>query len=66
MMENKYQVYGRKSHPQPLTFVGEVQTADVSALKDEAFKQFGMDGWVELIAFPVSAVVRVIPREESR
>lgn len=58
--EEQYHVYGRKAYPEPLEYVKSVPAADLDALAA------GDEGWVELIAFPASAAIRVIPWEESR
>jgi hypothetical protein len=60
-----FHVYGRKKYPEPLSFVGQFQALDAQALKSSVLGEQDESGWVELIAFPASAVFRVIPREEN-
>ena len=55
-----YHVYGRKSYPQPLEFVERVAVTEGENVPMPA----GED-WVEVIAFPETAVIQVIPRPEE-
>ena len=52
-----YYVYGRKAFDDPLAFVAQVAAGEVEALATAEAD------WVELVAFPQSAVIRVIPWE---
>lgn len=61
-----HHIYGRKSHPEPLVFLGRLEIESGTRLKDEALKHFGETGWVELIAFPEVSIVPVIPVREPR
>ena len=49
--EQIYQLYGRKSYEEPLAYV---HTVTELPREDEP-------GWVELVAVPETAVIRVIP-----
>ena len=60
-----FHLYGRKTYPQPLTFVGQLQIENATGLKDEALKLVGDAGWVELIAIPESSSVPVIAGERQ-
>jgi len=60
--EEQYDVYGRKAYQEPLQYVKSVSTADVDGLAADGP---GEEGWIELIAFPASAAVHVIPWEGS-
>jgi len=60
-----YHLYGRKTYPQPLTFVGQLQIENATSLKDEAVKLVGDSSWVELIAIPESSSVPVIAGERQ-
>ena len=51
-----YHIYGRKSYPQSLEFVDSV----VVAAGEDVPVPDGED-WVEVIAFPETAVIQVIP-----
>jgi hypothetical protein len=57
----QYHIYGRKSYAQPLTYIQTIHAPTVHSLPE-------LEGgeWVEVIAFPASAVVRVIPLEIGR
>lgn len=56
----KYHIYGRKSYPQPLEFVESVAVAE-----GEDIPVPEGEGWVEVVAFPETAVIQVIPRLEE-
>ena len=51
-----YHIYGRKSYPQSLEFV---QTVTLMAGEDVPAP--AGDDWVEVVAFPETAVIQVIP-----
>ena len=55
-----YHLYGRKTYPQPLMFVGQMTIDDVVGLKDEAMKLFEETDWIELVAIPEASLVSVI------
>lgn len=63
MSEEKttYHLYGRDSYSQPLTFM----TAVAVMAGDKPAIPAG-DQWVEVIAFPETAVIRVIPRQKEK
>jgi len=61
-----FYIYGRKSYPQPLGFVDQIEVGDPGRLKEIVFERVGRTGWVELVAFSASAAVRVIPREAEK
>lgn len=55
--EEQYDLYGRKEYVDPLQYVRSVPGGELEDLAVEG------EGWVELVAFPASAAVRVIPWE---
>jgi len=57
--EEQYHVYGRKAYPEPLEYVKSVSAAEVDGVADTD------EGWIELIAFPASAAIHVIPWEDG-
>jgi hypothetical protein len=56
----QYHIYGRKFYAEPLAYVQSrnAQTMDFLPTPE------GGD-WVEVVAFPASAVIQVIPREKE-
>ena len=54
----KYHIYGRTAYPDPLAYI---QTVDQAALALP-----GGQEWVEVIAFPETAVIQVIPRPPEK
>lgn len=61
-----YHIYGRKAYTQPLAFIDRLPLDDLSRLTDKVLMCAGRDEWIELIAFPESSIVRVIPRGDER
>ena len=66
----EYLIFARKEYQQPLEWIGKLTVENGSAaaaptadLIERARGQFGGEGWVEMIAIPDKAVVRVIPME---
>ena len=61
--KNEFQIYGRTSYEQPLSFVKAlVVDGDVAAV---TLAEVGDDGWVELVAIPTTALLHVIGGEEN-
>ena len=59
-----YHLYGRKSYPQPLTHIGQLEVDSQENLKDAALRLAGANGWVELVAIPASSITPVIVEGE--
>lgn len=62
--EEQFHVYGRKAYEEPLQYVKSVPAADVDAVAAKEAES-GEEDWVELIAFPASSAIRVIPWEDD-
>ncbi|GEM_PF-4740102 len=60
-----FHLYGRKSYDQPLEHVGDLSLETSDTLQAAAQQTATGQPWVELIAFPARAVIRVIPQEED-
>jgi hypothetical protein len=66
-----YLIFARKAYQQPLEWIGQLMAessatpadAETVELGRRAREQFGSEGWVEMVAIPASAVVRVIPMD---
>ncbi len=56
-----YHIYGRKAYAEPLAFV---QT--VTLHPDEPIPVPQGDDWIEVVAFPQTAIIEVIPQEKER
>ena len=50
----RHYVFGRKEYPQPLEYVGTFSGDELDSLGQEE------GDWVELVSFPVAAVIHVI------
>jgi hypothetical protein len=65
-MTVEYLIFAHKSYDQPLELLGPLRMegdaeVDRNQLVEVACGQFGREEWIEMIAIPQSAVVRVIP-----
>ena len=66
-----YLIFARKAYQQPLEAIGQLAVesaatpgaAATADLARRAQEQFGTEGWVEMVAIPASAIVRVIPTD---
>lgn len=64
-----YMIFARKEYPQPLEQIGKLMIergalagdAPTAELARRAREQFGDEGWVEMVALPETAILRVIP-----
>ena len=68
MSSNKpsmYHIYGRTSYPQPLEYVDKLLAREISELQQNARLHPHEGEWVELVAFPESAIIQVRPRKEA-
>lgn len=55
-----YEVFARFKYDEPLHFVGTVTAPDDELAKVYAFNTYNEWAWIEMIAVPRAAVVRVI------
>jgi len=53
-----YHIYGRTTYAQPLEFVQTASREELALPEGEE--------WVEVIAFPETAVIQVIPRRKEK
>ncbi len=60
-----YHLYGRKTSVQPLTYLGCVDAPAGADFKAACLAQAGDLGWMELVAFPASAIVRVVSTSQA-
>jgi hypothetical protein len=65
-----YLIFARKTYPQPLELLGQIRVAgeppnDKPGLVEQSRQQFGVEGWIEMIAIPQTAAIRVIPISNS-
>lgn len=69
MPSANYLIFARKEYQQPLEHIGALtvengsKAAPTIELARRAREQFGGEGWVEMIAIPEAATLRVIPME---
>ena len=61
-----YLIFGRRAYQQPLEQLGTTRVEgelpeDKARLVEQARQQYGANGWIEMIAIPRSAAIRVIP-----
>jgi hypothetical protein len=65
-----YLIFARQAYQQPLELLGQMRVdgeppEDKPRLVEQARQQFGMQGWIEMIAIPQTAAIRVIPISPS-
>ena len=65
-----YLIFARKAYPQPLELLGPIRVeaeppVDKPRLVEQMRQQFGLEGWIEMIAIPQTAAIRVIPISNS-
>lgn len=58
-----YQIYGRKAYSEPLHHVNEIQIENPEDITTSVFANIEKTDWLELVAFPSSAAIQVIPQE---
>jgi len=68
--ENRFQIYGRTSYEQPLTFVTEIVITQPpepveGQVEEEALAAAANDEWIELIAIPNDDLLQVIDPKNS-
>ncbi len=61
-----YLIFARKAYQQPLELLGQLRVEGQGEegqgqLVELARQQFGVEGWIEMIAIPQAAITRVIP-----
>jgi hypothetical protein len=61
--QDHFQIFGRTSYEQPLTFIKEIVVKQ--SVKEEALAAVGEDEWVELIAVPTEALLHVTGKAAS-
>ena len=65
-----YLIFARKAYEHPLELLGQMRVEgelpnDKPRLVEQARQQFGMEGWIEMIASPQTAAIRVSPFPNS-
>ena len=65
-----YLIFARKAYERPLELLGQVRVDgeppnNKPRLVEQARQQFGLEGWIEMIAIPQTAAIRVIPISNS-
>ena len=61
-----YLIFARKEYQQPLELIGDINFDGMpseSELDKRARSQFNGNGWLEMVAVPVTSVINVIPTE---
>ncbi|MBI3362413.1 MAG: hypothetical protein HY023_15035 [Chloroflexi bacterium] len=67
-----YLIFARKEYQKPLEWIGRLSApANESVmtqaeLRRRAREAFGDEGWVEMVAIPETAILRVIPMGQSQ
>lgn len=63
-MVTTYDVYARKEHPDPLTYIGSVEVEDSDEVSQVSLAAYGPDSeWLEMVAIPQQEVIVVFPEK---
>jgi hypothetical protein len=67
MMSIIYDVFARKSHPEPLIYIGSVQVNEAGEVARASLETYGPESeWLEMVAVPHRQVIRVFPEPKER
>lgn len=66
-MNTTYEIFARKEHPEPLTYVGPVEAADDGDVIRIALETYGpASEWLEMVAVPRQAVLVVFSEQGEK
>jgi len=66
-MSISYDVFARKSHPEPLVYIGSVQVSEAGEAARASLEKFGPESeWLEMVAVPHQQVIRVFPEPKEK
>lgn len=59
-MSTTYDIFARKEHPEPLTYIGSVEIENSDEVNQVSLATYGPESeWLEMVAIPKSAVILV-------
>ncbi len=61
----RFYLFGRLTYQQPLAYVDQLSVEDPGNLAEAAWSHTGEVDWVELVAIPERAIIRVIPEADN-
>jgi 1,2-phenylacetyl-CoA epoxidase PaaB subunit len=62
-----YDVFARKTHPEPLVYIGSVEADDDQNAVTACLEKYGPESeWLEMVAAPQPAVIVVFSEQETR
>ncbi len=65
-MSIRYDIFGRKEHPEPLVYVGSLQVDGADQVADASLAAFGpASEWLEMLAVPHQEIITVFSEYEE-
>jgi hypothetical protein len=65
-MSVTYDVFARKEHPQPLTYIGSVEVDQAEDVSQASLTQYGPESeWLEMIVVPHDKVILVFSEQKE-
>jgi 1,2-phenylacetyl-CoA epoxidase PaaB subunit len=65
-MNLRYDIFARKTHPEPLVYIGSVEAIDANDAIKASLEKYGPEReWLEMVAVPHQAVIVVFPEPEE-
>ncbi|MCK6624480.1 MAG: hypothetical protein L6R45_04820 [Anaerolineae bacterium] len=66
-MSITYDIFARKAHPEPLTYMGSVQVEKPEEVAQASLEKFGPESaWLEMIAVPKQQVIVVFAEKQEQ
>lgn len=65
-MSVTYDIFARKEHPQPLTYIGSVEVDQADDVGQASLAQYGPESeWLEMIVVPRDKVILVFSEQKE-
>ena len=63
-MSTTYDVFARKEHPEPLTYIGSVKIENSDEVNQASLAAYGPESeWLEMVAIPQQEMIVVFPEK---
>ena len=63
-MSTTYDIFARKEHPEPLTYIGSVEIENPDEVSQVSLAHYGPDSeWLEMVAIPQRDIIVVFPEK---
>jgi hypothetical protein len=65
-MKTVYDVFARRTHPEPLAYIGSVEVNEAGQAARASLEKFGPESeWLEMVIVPHQKVIRVFPEPKE-